>query len=268
MADHETFRLALTGTQRGRDIEASLSRPRFITYRNCCHLPKFVTQTWRIGYQQASPVLAAPRLPTAVEQLAPCAWSTCTQANPPLSCRGILIRSTYTVGVACLHSLIPKARHITSQHNTTHTHQFILIICELALGTRRFSTTLLTSASHHKSRRVMNRGTTLRRLLTPRSVSSQGCHFRARHVYTTNRLMHGSPKRPHEVLGTAARQPEAEPLPVQRPNDRVTVNDIKERRAKAGKLVAGVAAYCDSDMFKAPVSPIITIHSTAISTKE
>lgn len=89
MTDHESFRLALTSMQRGRGIEASLSRPRFITYRNCCHLPKFVTETWRIGYQQASPVLAAPRLPTAVEQRAPCAWSTCTHTNPPLSCRGI-----------------------------------------------------------------------------------------------------------------------------------------------------------------------------------
>lgn len=69
-------------------------------------------------------------------------------------------------------------------------------------------------------------------------------------------------------MGTAAKQPEAEPFPVQRPNDRVTVDDIKERRAKAGKLVAGVAAYCDSDMFKAPVSPLIKLRNTAIDTKE
>lgn len=34
----------------------------------------------------------------------------------------------------------------------------------------------------------------------------------------------------------------------------MTINDILERRAKAGKLVAGTAAYSDSDMFKAPVS--------------
>lgn len=100
----------------------------------------------------------------------------------------------------------------------------------------------------------MNRGTTLRKLLTPRSVPSTSCHFRARHAYTARRLINGSSKRPHEVLGTAAKQPEAEPIPAQKPNDRVTVNDIQERRAKAGKLVAGVAAYCDSDMFKAPVS--------------
>lgn len=98
----------------------------------------------------------------------------------------------------------------------------------------------------------MNRGTTLRGLLTPRSVPITGCHYRTSHGYTAHRLIHGSPKRPHEVLGTAAKQPDAEPFPVQKPNERVTVNDIKERRAKAGKLVAGVAAYCDSDMFKAP----------------
>ncbi|KAK1769844.1 PLP-dependent transferase [Phialemonium atrogriseum] len=33
---------------------------------------------------------------------------------------------------------------------------------------------------------------------------------------------------------------------------RVTINDILERRAKAGKLVAGTAAVSDSDMFKGP----------------
>lgn len=115
----------------------------------------------------------------------------------------------------------------------------------------------------------MNRGTTLRGLLTPRSVLISGCHYRISHVYTARRLIHGSSKRPHEVLGTAAKQPEAEPFPVQKPNERVTVNDIKERRAKAGKLVAGVAAYCDSDMFKAPVSSsTATYNSPMIMTEE
>jgi aromatic amino acid aminotransferase I len=33
----------------------------------------------------------------------------------------------------------------------------------------------------------------------------------------------------------------------------LTVEGIKARRAKAGKLVAGTAAYSDSDMFKSPV---------------
>lgn len=32
------------------------------------------------------------------------------------------------------------------------------------------------------------------------------------------------------------------------------INEIMARRAKAGKLVAGIAAASDSDMFKGPVS--------------
>lgn len=36
----------------------------------------------------------------------------------------------------------------------------------------------------------------------------------------------------------------------------LTVEGIKARRAKAGKLVAATAAYSDSDMFKSPVRPI------------
>jgi hypothetical protein len=55
-------------------------------------------------------------------------------------------------------------------------------------------------------------------------------------------------------LGTAAKLPDSEPIPVQKPKNVVTIKDIKERRARAGKLVAGTAASCDSDMFKAPVS--------------
>lgn len=35
--------------------------------------------------------------------------------------------------------------------------------------------------------------------------------------------------------------------------ERLTIEGIKARRAKAGKLVAGTAAYSDSDMFKSPV---------------
>lgn len=40
----------------------------------------------------------------------------------------------------------------------------------------------------------------------------------------------------------------------------LTIEGIKARRAKAGKLVAGTAAYSDSDMFKSPVrlTPIVT----------
>jgi aromatic amino acid aminotransferase I len=34
----------------------------------------------------------------------------------------------------------------------------------------------------------------------------------------------------------------------------LTVNDVAARRAKAGKLVAGTAAFTTSDFFKGPVS--------------
>lgn len=85
------------------------------------------------------------------------------------------------------------------------------------------------------------------RALAPRSVSS------SRTLYIAQRALHSSTRRPQEVLGTAAKLPEAEPIPAQKPREKVTINDILTRRAKAGKLVAGTAAYSDSDMFKAPV---------------
>jgi aromatic amino acid aminotransferase I len=56
-----------------------------------------------------------------------------------------------------------------------------------------------------------------------------------------------------EAIGTAAKLPDAEPTPAKHPKHTTTLKDILERRAKAGKLVAGTAAYSDSDMFKAPV---------------
>ncbi|KUI65749.1 hypothetical protein VM1G_01700 [Cytospora mali] len=75
---------------------------------------------------------------------------------------------------------------------------------------------------------------------------------RAIHVYSGRHLLHTSSKRLSEALGTTAKLPESEPIPVHKPRDVVTINDIKERRAKAGKLVAGTAASSNSDMFKAP----------------
>ncbi len=47
--------------------------------------------------------------------------------------------------------------------------------------------------------------------------------------------------------------PEAEPVPPVTLQKRVTIADIKERRAKAGRLVAPTAAYSDANMFKGPV---------------
>jgi aromatic amino acid aminotransferase I len=57
-----------------------------------------------------------------------------------------------------------------------------------------------------------------------------------------------------EALATAAKLPDAEPVPPVAPRERITIADIKARRAKAGRLVAPTAAYSDADMFKAPVS--------------
>lgn len=107
----------------------------------------------------------------------------------------------------------------------------------------------------------MPRGAALRaaRAVAPRSVPSPTAQNRRAVVHLAaapggRRLLHSSTRRPQEVLGTAAKLPEADPIPVKKPKDAVTIKDILERRAKAGKLVAGTAAYSDSDMFKAPVS--------------
>lgn len=59
-------------------------------------------------------------------------------------------------------------------------------------------------------------------------------------------------------MGTTAKLPEKEEnIPVVTKKHGVTIKDILERRAKAGKLVAMTAAAADSDMFKASVSIII-----------
>jgi aromatic amino acid aminotransferase I len=78
---------------------------------------------------------------------------------------------------------------------------------------------------------------------------------------TTRRLPAGSSSYFHstsqdcsEALATAAKLPDAEPVPPVAPRERITIADIKARRAKAGRLVAPTAAYSDADMFKAPVS--------------
>jgi aromatic amino acid aminotransferase I len=47
----------------------------------------------------------------------------------------------------------------------------------------------------------------------------------------------------------AVRDTEGIPFP-----DPLTVNGVAGRRLKAGKLVAGTAAYTSSDFFKSPVS--------------
>ncbi|KAK4240007.1 hypothetical protein C8A03DRAFT_31847 [Achaetomium macrosporum] len=63
---------------------------------------------------------------------------------------------------------------------------------------------------------------------------------------------HSKSRDASEALGTSARLPEAEPVPPVRPRERITIADIKERRAKAGRLIAPTASYSDADMFKDP----------------
>lgn len=87
------------------------------------------------------------------------------------------------------------------------------------------------------------------RTLAPTSAS---CRSQA--GSRSGRFIHGAARRYSEALGTAAKLPDAEPIPTKKPRDAITINDILKRRAAAGKLVAGTAAYSDSDMFKAPVT--------------
>lgn len=64
---------------------------------------------------------------------------------------------------------------------------------------------------------------------------------------------HSKSRDSSDALGTPATLPEAEPVPPVKPRQRITLADIRERREKAGRLVAPTAAYSDADMFKAPV---------------
>ncbi|KAL2022694.1 hypothetical protein VTK56DRAFT_4775 [Thermocarpiscus australiensis] len=84
--------------------------------------------------------------------------------------------------------------------------------------------------------------------------SGQGSFREAACTTDRRRLFHSKSQDSSEALGQAAKLPEAEPVPaaVTPQQRRVTIADIRERRAKAGRLVAGTAAYSDADMFKAP----------------
>jgi len=84
-----------------------------------------------------------------------------------------------------------------------------------------------------------------RRLQSPQS--EVGC------VTGNNCRFHTKNKDCSEAIGTTAKLPDAEPVPPKHAKHSTSLADILERRAKAGKLVAGTAAYSDSDMFKAPV---------------
>ena len=65
-------------------------------------------------------------------------------------------------------------------------------------------------------------------------------------------LQHDVSKDPAGAAAPAG-QPDLEPAAPKKLPSRVSISDILERRARAGKLVAGTAAYSDSDMFKGPV---------------
>ncbi|KAK1752378.1 pyridoxal phosphate-dependent transferase [Echria macrotheca] len=93
-----------------------------------------------------------------------------------------------------------------------------------------------------------------------------GAHGRARGavarsvgVVVSLRTFHSKPADGYsEALGTAAKttdvpagQVAAEPAPPFG-ESRVSMADVAARRAKAGRLIAGAAAYSDTDMFKGP----------------
>ncbi|KAM7194306.1 pyridoxal phosphate-dependent transferase [Naviculisporaceae sp. PSN 640] len=101
----------------------------------------------------------------------------------------------------------------------------------------------ITAASH--SRQVLTKTKTS--ALAPLSSPAQ----------QQKRLLHHKSKDCQEAaaVGTTAKLPEKEEdIPVVTQKKGVTIQDILERRAKAGKLVAMTAAAADSDMFKA--SPV------------
>jgi aromatic amino acid aminotransferase I len=91
--------------------------------------------------------------------------------------------------------------------------------------------------------------TSLRRL----GRGLQSSQSEAATVTIDTRRFHTKSKDLSEAIGTAAKLPDADPIPPQHAEHSTSLGDILERRAKAGKLVAGTAAYSDSDMFKAPV---------------
>ncbi|KAK4129527.1 PLP-dependent transferase [Parathielavia appendiculata] len=106
--------------------------------------------------------------------------------------------------------------------------------------------------------RTVLRTGALRDLRTSASTSLHS-NFRNLRGRTTCRLpavscygFHSKSQDCSEALGTAAQLPEAEPVLSAPPRERITIADIKERRAKAGRLIAPTASYSDADMFKAP----------------
>ncbi|KAK5987626.1 Aromatic amino acid aminotransferase C56E4.03 [Cladobotryum mycophilum] len=69
----------------------------------------------------------------------------------------------------------------------------------------------------------------------------------ARTVVNTSRWLHTKPS-----LNSAGAAPAAQPAHHETTHSPSVISEIAARRAKAGKLVAGIAAASDSDMFKGP----------------
>ncbi|KAI2633708.1 PLP-dependent transferase [Hypomontagnella submonticulosa] len=84
-----------------------------------------------------------------------------------------------------------------------------------------------------------------------RTLSSLSLIHPTRRLVPTRSLSTGSPRhQPSNVGNVGLAEKDAVIGP--QANEPLTINGIKARRAKAGKLVAGTAAYSDSDMFKSP----------------
>lgn len=122
-------------------------RDSIITYRNCCHLPRICNRDMEDWLPTGFPSASRPAATHG------CGTAGALRMGYMYTCEPTLIvpghpyqTDLHQKGVAFLHSLIPG--QATSQHNTTHTHQFISVVCELGLCIRLFSTTLPTSTSH------------------------------------------------------------------------------------------------------------------------
>ncbi|KAL2180305.1 pyridoxal phosphate-dependent transferase [Thermothelomyces heterothallicus CBS 202.75] len=79
-------------------------------------------------------------------------------------------------------------------------------------------------------------------------------HVPRRLLVPPSAALHSKSPDRSEALAPAAKLPEAESVPAVAPRERMSIADIKERRAKAGRLIAPTAAYSDADMFKAPTT--------------
>ncbi|KAL2165243.1 hypothetical protein VTH06DRAFT_539 [Thermothelomyces fergusii] len=86
------------------------------------------------------------------------------------------------------------------------------------------------------------------------SANSLRNHVSRRPSAPPSAAFHSKPPDRSGAVAPAAKLAEAESAPALPPRERLSIADIKERRAKAGRLIAPTAAYSDADMFKAPTT--------------